>query len=138
MHHAQQPDHAGGRRHHVAYNAFQEQHPHPRLQEDKRLNTGSATRNNPIPPATGWALQPILLLAPYNLKHTTHTVVNQHTSWTIPKLNIMVQDTPPVCYDDQNNPKNWWRCRAHTLDIPWPLLHLLAMHYPTPTAAVPP
>ena len=119
----------------TAYTAFQRQQPRPRPSEYETPNDGGTTQGEPTPSAEGWTPPTILLLAPNGHKHATRTVQRHHAPWSIPKHNALETDVPPVRHSDQGIPRTCWHCGPAALDTPWPLLHLISIHYRTPTAA---
>ena len=119
----------------TAYTAFQRQHARPHPSEHETPNDSGRTQEEPTPSAEGWTPPTILLLAPNGHKHATRTVQRHHTPWSIPKHNAPETDVPPVRHSYQGIPRTCWHCGPAALDTPWPLLHLISIHYHTPTAA---
>ena len=119
----------------TAYKTFQHQHLRPRPSEHETPNDSSKRQEEPAPSAEGSTPPTILLLAPDGHKHATHTVQRHHAPWSVPKHNTPETDVPPVRHNDQGIPGTCWHCRLEALDTPWLLLHLISVHYHTPTAA---
>ena len=119
----------------AAYKACQRQQPRPRRSKHETPNDGSTTQEEPTPSAKGWTPPTILLLPPNGHKHATRTVQRHHALWSIPKHNAPEPHVSPVRHSDQGIPRMCWHCGPAALDSPWPLLHLILIHYHTPNAA---